>query len=376
MPKRSKTSTRPPLRLTDSEIAPPREVAEQPVQTSEAADNARAAISVSRRRRMLGFALAVGALATCILLSFTIGSQQLSIEQIVAALQGADSEAWTIIRDLRGPRTALGILVGAALGIAGALMQAFTRNPLADPGILGVNAGAAFAVAAGAAAFGITTLSGTIWFALLGAVATTFAVWAIGASGRRGVDPLRITLAGVAIGAFLSGITSGITLLLPEVFDRMRGWNAGSIASTPSAQIGWVLPFLLVGFVLAFAVARPLNAVALGDDLAVSLGSRIVRTRVLAIIAATLLCAAATAVAGPIGFVGLMVPHAVRWFTGPDQRWIFAGSLIAAPVLVLASDIVGRVVLRSGELPVGIVTAFVGAPVLIMLVRRRGASAL
>lgn len=364
------------MRLTDSEIAPPREVAEPPVQTSEAADNARAAISVSRRRRMLGFALAVGALATCILLSFTIGSQQLSIEQIVAALQGADSEAWTIIRDLRGPRTALGILVGAALGIAGALMQAFTRNPLADPGILGVNAGAAFAVAAGAAAFGITTLSGTIWFALLGAVATTFAVWAIGASGRRGVDPLRITLAGVAIGAFLSGITSGITLLLPEVFDRMRGWNAGSIASTPSAQIGWVLPFLLVGFVLAFAVARPLNAVALGDDLAVSLGSRIVRTRVLAIIAATLLCAAATAVAGPIGFVGLMVPHAVRWFTGPDQRWIFAGSLIAAPVLVLASDIVGRVVLRSGELPVGIVTAFVGAPVLIMLVRRRGASAL
>lgn len=318
------------------------------MQTSEAADNARAAISVSRRRRMLGFALAVGALATCILLSFTIGSQQLSIEQIVAALQGADSEAWTIIRDLRGSRTALGILVGAALGIAGALMQAFTRNPLADPGILGVNAGAAFAVAAGAAAFGITTLSG----------------------------PLRITLAGVAIGAFLSGITSGITLLLPEVFDRMRGWNAGSIAGTPSAQIGWVLPFLLVGFVLAFAVARPLNAVALGDDLAVSLGSRIVRTRVLAIIAATLLCAAATAVAGPIGFVGLMVPHAVRWFTGPDQRWIFAGSLIAAPVLVLASDIVGRVVLRSGELPVGIVTAFVGAPVLIMLVRRRGASAL
>ena len=363
------------MRLTDSELAPAAAVAAPAVLTSEAVDSARAAISLSRRRRMLGFALAVGALAVCILLSFTIGSQRLSIEQIIAALQGTDTEAWTIIRDLRGPRTALGILVGAALGIAGALMQAFTRNPLADPGILGVNAGAAFAVAAGAAAFGITTLSGTIWFALLGAVATTFAVWAIGASGRRGVDPLRITLAGVAIGAFLSGITSGITLLLPEVFDRMRGWSAGSIASVPSEQIGWVLPFLLVGFVLAFAVARPLNAVALGDDLAVSLGSRIVRTRVLAIIAATLLCAAATAVAGPIGFVGL-VPHAVRWFTGPDQRWIFAGSLIAAPVLVLASDIVGRVVLRSGELPVGIVTAFVGAPVLIMLVRRRGASAL
>ncbi|WP_435748088.1 FecCD family ABC transporter permease [Microbacterium sp. PMB16] len=357
------------MRLTVSEVVPA-------VQTTEAADSARAAITVSRRRRMLGFALAVATLLVCMVLSLTIGSQRLSVEQIAAALQGADSEAWTIIRDLRAPRTLLGVLVGAALGIAGALMQAFTRNPLADPGILGVNAGAAFAVAAGAASFGITTLSGTIWFALLGAVLTTFAVWAIGASGRRGADPLRITLAGVAIGAFLSGITSGITLLLPEVFDRMRGWNAGSIASTPTEQVSGVLPFLALGFILAFAVARPLNAVALGDDLAVSLGSRIVRTRVLAIIAATLLCATATAVAGPIGFVGLMVPHAVRWFTGPDQRWIFAGSLIAAPVLVLASDIVGRVVLRSGELPVGIVTAFIGAPVLIALVRRRGASAL
>ncbi|WP_217184901.1 iron chelate uptake ABC transporter family permease subunit [Streptomyces sp. AC495_CC817] len=359
------------MRLTDSEVTAAAEV-----QTSAAAESARAAVGVSARRRLGGFVVTVAVLAACAGLSLVLGSKDLPIERIIGGFAGTDADAWTIMIDLRGSRTVLGILVGAALGIAGALMQAFTRNPLADPGILGVNAGAAFAVAAGAAAFGVTTLSGTVWFALAGAVATTFAVWAIGVVGRGGADPLRITLSGVAIGAFLSGFTSAITLLLPSVFDRMRGWNAGSIASTPPEQFGWMLPFLAAGFVLAFLVAKPLNAVALGDDLAVSLGSRIVRTRVISIIAATLLCAAATAAAGPIGFIGLMVPHAVRWFTGPDQRWIFAGTLVAAPVLVLASDVVGRLVLSSGELPVGIVTAFVGAPVLIALVRRKGASAL
>ncbi|WP_205847532.1 iron chelate uptake ABC transporter family permease subunit [Plantibacter flavus] len=318
----------------------------------------------------------LGALAFCVAVSLVLGSKDLSMERIAGGLSGTDSDARTIMFTLRGSRTVLGILVGAALGMAGALMQAFTRNPLADPGILGVNAGAAFAVAVGGAVFGITSLSGIIWFALCGAMVTTVAVWAIGAAGRGGPDALRITLAGVAIGAVLSGFTSGITLLLPDVFDRMRGWNAGTISSIPFDQFGWLLPFLAVGFVLALLVAKPLNTLALGDDLAVSLGSSVVRTRILAVVAATLLCAAATAAAGPIAFVGLMVPHAVRWFTGPDQRWILAGSVLTAPVLLLASDIGGRLVLASGELPVGVVTAFVGGPVLIALVRRKGASAL
>ena len=334
------------------------------------------ALAATRRRRALGFAVAVAALLVCGVLSLAIGSKGLSVDQVIAALGGAPGEAGTIVRELRVPRTILGVLVGAALGIAGGLMQAFTRNPLADPGILGVNAGAAFAVAAGAAAFGVTSLSGTVWFALLGAVIATFAVYAIGATGQGGPDPLRVTLAGVAIGAFLGGMTSGITLLLPEVFNRMRGWNAGSISAVPGDLIPAVLPFLVVGFALAAVVAGPLNAIALGDELAVALGSRVVRTRILSVVAVTLLCGTATAAAGPIGFVGLMVPHAVRWFTGPDQRWILAGSAVAAPVLLLSSDIVGRLVMRGGELPVGIVTAFVGAPVLIALVRRRKASGL
>ncbi len=338
--------------------------------------DAQRAIAAIARRRVFGFAAVLAVLAVCVVLSLAIGSKGLPVEQVIAALGGADGEAGTIVRELRVPRTILGIVAGAALGVAGALMQAFTRNPLADPGILGVNAGAAFAVAAGSAAFGITSLSGTVWFALLGAVIATFAVYAIGATTRGGPDPLRVTLAGVAIGAFLGGLTSGITLLLPEVFNRMRGWNAGSIASVPGELLPSVLPFFAVGFALAIVVAGPLNAIALGDELAIALGSRVARTRILSVVAVTLLCGTATAAAGPIGFVGLMVPHAVRWFTGPDQRWILAGSAVAAPVLLLSSDILGRLVLRSGELPVGIVTAFVGAPVLIALVRRRKASGL
>ncbi|ALJ18562.1 iron chelate uptake ABC transporter family permease subunit [Microbacterium sp. No. 7] len=333
-------------------------------------------IGALRRRRALGFAVTLVVLVVCCLLSLAIGSQRLSLAEVVDALSGAPGDAGTIVRDMRVPRTVLGVLVGAALGVAGALMQAFTRNPLADPGILGVNAGAAFAVAVGAAAFGLTSLSGTIWFAFAGAVVATVAVYFIGTAGRGAPDPLRITLAGIAIGAFLGGVTSGVSLLLPQVFNRMRGWNAGSIASVPADLMNGIVPFIVVGLVLAFLVAKPLNAVALGDELAAALGSRVVTTRVVSIVASTLLCAGATAAAGPIGFVGLMVPHVVRWFTGPDQRWIFAGSAVAAPVLVLASDIVGRLVLSSGELPVGIVTAFVGAPVLIVLVRRRKASGL
>lgn len=353
------------MSLTDSDL----------LLSGEAA-NARAALAASTRRRVLGFLVAFAVLVVCCALSLAVGSQRLSLGEVIDALGGGQGDAGTIVRELRLPRTVLGLFVGAALGVAGAVMQAFTRNPLADPGILGVNSGAAFAVAVGAAVFGVTSLSNTIWFALAGAVVATFAVYVIGTAGKGGPDPLRLTLAGVAIGAFLSGVTTGITLLLPEVFNRMRGWNAESIASVPPDLFGGVLPFMIVGLVLAFAVAKPLNAVALGDELAAALGSRVVATRVVSIVATTLLCAAATAAAGPIGFVGLMVPHVVRWFTGPDQRLIFAGSAIVAPVLVLASDVLGRLVLSSGELPVGIVTSFVGGPVLIVLVRRRRASGL
>ncbi|HEY5881469.1 MAG TPA: iron chelate uptake ABC transporter family permease subunit [Nakamurella sp.] len=329
-----------------------------------------------RARRPAAVVLGVGALVLAVALSLGLGSKGLSAGEIIDGLAGAGGEAGSIMREQRVPRTIAGIVVGAALAVAAALIQAFTRNPLADPGILGVNSGAAFAIVVGVAFFGQTTASGYIWFAFAGAIAATVVVVAIGAAGRRGPDPLRLTLAGVAVGAVLSGFTSAISLLLPSVFDRLRYWGAGTLAGRELDLILIAAPFVTAGLVLAVLVARPLNAVALGDDIAAALGARTKWARLGSILAVTLLCGAATALAGPIAFVGLMVPHAVRWFVGPDQRWIISICMLAGPVLVLLADVLGRLVLPSGELPAGIVTAFIGAPVLIVLVRRRKVSGL
>lgn len=327
--------------------------------------------------RSVWFFVALGVLVLVLLASLSVGSKNIPFAAVWSALFGYDgSNDHVIIRDMRAPRTVLGLLVGIALGLSGAMIQALTRNPLADPGILGVNAGAGFAVVVGVAVFGVVSIQEYIWFAFAGAVVTTVVVYVIGSLGRGGTTPIRLTLAGIALGAVLSGVASGITLLNPRVFDAMRFWGAGTLSNRTWEMVSTVAPFVLVGIVIAFAVARPLNAVALGDDLASSLGANINRTRVWVVVAVTLLCGAATAAAGPIGFVGLMVPHVARWIVGPDQRWIMAYTLVMAPILLLVSDIVGRVVLRPSELQVGIVTAFVGAPVLIWLIRRRKVSGL
>ena len=204
----------------------------------------------------------------------------------------------------------------------------------------------------------------------------TVLVYAIGSVGRGAATPIRLTLAGVAISAVLSGVQSGMALLDPQTFDRMRFWGAGSLTAPGWDHIVVTAPFIAIGIVLAIVAARPLNAIALGDDLAASLGANIVRTRVIVVVAVTLLAGAATAAAGPIFFIGLMIPHVARWLIGADQRWIAALTIILSPVLLLSSDIIGRVVMRPGELQVGIVTAFVGAPVLILLARRRKVSGL
>jgi iron complex transport system permease protein len=278
--------------------------------------------------------------------------------------------------NLRLPRTLLGVLVGAALGVGGAVIQAFTRNPLADPGILGVNAGAGFAIVLGSAAFGVASVALTLPFAFIGAIAATLAVYAIARRGAGGATPLRLTLVGIALAAVLNGISSTLALMDPDTFDRLRYWGAGSLVDRPEGTIAAVLPFIAIGLVMAMLLARSLNAFALGDELAQSLGARVVRVRILTIVAVTLLCGAATAAAGPIAFIGLMVPHAVRWLTGPDQRWILPFSLVLAPVLLLVADVLGRLIVYPAELQVGIVVAFIGAPVLILLVRRTRGSAL
>lgn len=327
--------------------------------------------------RGLTLAAILAVLAVVILASIVVGSREIPVSVVWdAVFSPGDIEDHFVIRDLRIPRTVVGVVVATALGVSGALIQALTRNPLADPGILGVNAGASFAVAVGVGVFGVSTISGYVWFAFAGALIVTLAVYAIGSAGRGGADPLRLLLAGVALGAALGGLTSALTLLDPGAFDKMRNWGAGTIVGRGLDLVGPVLPFIALGLVLAFLVARPLNAIALGDDMAAALGANVVRTRVLVVLAVTLLAGGATAIAGPIGFVGLMVPHVARWIVGPDQRWILAYTMALAPILLLVADITGRLIMRPAEVPVGIVTAFVGAPVLVILIRRRKMSGL
>ncbi|MBT0770017.1 iron chelate uptake ABC transporter family permease subunit [Kineosporia sp. J2-2] len=311
-----------------------------------------------------------------LVLSLMVGATAIRPSAVWDALfhSTADMDRFAV-RDYRLPRTITGLAVGVALGLSGALIQALTRNPLADPGILGVHAGASFAVTVAVGLLGVRDIQGYMWFAFAGALGVTVLVLALG-STRQGSSPVVMVLAGVCVSSVLGGAREALQLTNPDAFDAMRSWSAGSIAGRPLEVVWPILPFFAVAVVLAFVVAGPLNAMALGDDLAVAQGVRLARTRVLAIIALTLLGGGSTAIAGPIVLVGLMVPHVARWIVGPHQRWIFAYSIVLAPVLLLASDILGRVTMRPGEIPVGIVTAFVGAPVLIALVRRGRASEL
>jgi iron complex transport system permease protein len=329
-------------------------------------------------RRLIGWIAAVIALAAAIAISLAVGSRDIPLDRVWAILVGNRDVAADVaaVIDLRIPRTVLALLAGLALGVSGAVIQAVTRNPLADPGILGVTAGSSFAVAMAVGVLGITAVTGYIWFAFGGALVAATVVYIVGSAGRGGGSPVRLTLTGVALGAVLAGITSAMVLVDPRAFQSMRSWESGSLQDRGWDVILPVLPFLVAGVILAAVIARALNAIALGDDLASSLGANVVLTRVLSVVVVTLLAGGATAIAGPIAFVGLMVPHVARWIVGPDQRWILAYTLVLAPTLLIVADVIGRVVLRPGELPAGIVTAVLGAPVLIVLVRRQRASGL
>ncbi|WP_251019812.1 iron chelate uptake ABC transporter family permease subunit [Streptomyces sp. ISL-11] len=334
---------------------------------------AKPAPSAARGRnavRAAGLFAAVGALLLVAVASIAVGAKPIPLDQVWHGLfDPTHTDADVVVRQVRVPRTLLGLLAGAALGLAGAVMQALTRNPLAEPGLLGVNAGAAAAVVSAISFLGVGSVGGYVWFAFLGAAVVSVVVHALG--GSRAATPVRLALAGTAVTYALYGYVYSVQLMDSAALDRMRFWTVGSLASANMDVVGQVAPFIAAGVLLALALARPLNAVALGDDTARALGASPARTRVLAMAAVTLLCGAATAACGPIVFIGLIVPHLVRALTGPDLRWILPYAAVLAPVLLLGADVAGRVVTRPGELQAGIVTAVVGGPVFIYLVRRR-----
>ncbi|MFI8189118.1 FecCD family ABC transporter permease [Streptomyces sp. NPDC085946] len=335
---------------------------EQRAETAPAPPNRRAI-------RAFGLLVSAALLVLVASASIAVGAKELSLGQVWHGLFAESGTYGDVVVAERLSRTVLGLLAGAALGLAGAVLQALTRNPLADPGLLGINAGASAAVVTAITYFGVTSLTGYVWFAFFGAAAVGALVWFLG--GSRGATPVRLALAGTAISAALYGYLQAVMIMDEAALGKMRFWTVGSLSSADDSTITQVLPFLLAGMVLALLLARPLNAMAMGDDTAKALGADLNRTRALSMLAATMLCGAATAACGPIMFVGLMVPHVVRSFTGPDLRWILPYAAVLSPVLLLGADVIGRVVARPAELQVGIVTAILGGPVFIFLVRRR-----
>ncbi|MGV9743589.1 FecCD family ABC transporter permease [Rhodococcus zopfii] len=360
--------TRRALLRRGTEVAPA-EIAAADGFTPRPPDNT---VAGMRRRRLLGLAALIVLLGLVLLASISIGARPMTFAEVFHALTVDDgSETDLIVHTLRIPRTVLGLVVGVALGIAGALIQGHTRNPLADAGLLGINAGAAFLVVLSIYLFGMTTPSQYLWFAFAGSLLAAVTVFGFASLGNGHASPLSLALAGAAVAFFLQAMTNTVVLLDQTTLDGFRFWVVGSVAGRGTDVLWQVLPFLAAGAVIALAGSPGLNVLALGEDVARSLGTNVAVSRTVGIVAITLLTGAATAACGPIAFIGLIVPHIARAITGPDYRWLVPYAGLLGGVLLLLADVVGRIVVRPGELQVGIVLALIGAPFFIALVRRR-----
>ncbi len=346
-------------------------LASTPVAASTASSRRR-----SGRRRVVWLIILLAVVAVVCVMSVTFGNRTVSLPDIVAGLTGdiESNNAAAVAR--RVPRTILALLVGAALAVSGAVMQGVTRNPLADPQILGINGGASLAVVTGLAFFGVTSAVGYIWLAMLGAALAALFVYTIGSLGRGGASPLKLALAGAATAVAVSSLISAILLPRIDVMSVFRFWQIGGVGGATVDNILLVIPFLVVGFVICLASSGALNALALGDELATGLGEKVRTARLFSALGAVILCGAATAVAGPIGFVGLIVPHICRLIVGPDHRWLLPVSALVGGGLLTIADVVGRVIARPQEVEVGVVTALIGAPFFIAIVRRQRMRAL
>lgn len=340
----------------------------------------RAATSHSRRapvtRRIGWTAAAVAALLLSVLLSLAVGARPIAPSEVFdALLHGGHSDAAEVVRTMRVPRTLIALMVGVALALAGTVLQGITRNPIADPGILGISQGASVGVVLAIAFTGIHSLSGYVWFAFAGAGLASVAVYAIAASGRGGATPVKLALGGAAINALLASVTMAVLTTKAAALDEFRFWQVGSVAGRDAEVVGEIWPFLAVGVVLVLAVARGLDALALGEDVAKGLGQNVATVRIVGGIGATILTGAGVAAAGPIAFVGLAVPHIARAVVGSDHRWVLPMAALIGPVMLLVSDVVGRVVFPPSEVPAGVMTALIGVPFLVALVRRKAVPA-
>ena len=320
-----------------------------------------------------GLVLLFGVLLVVCFFSITLGSRGVGVSTIWKAFTDFDpgSASETVIREMRVPRTLIGVLAGAALGLSGVILQGVTRNPLADPGIMGINAGAAAFIVFGIMVIGVQGVIGYVWLAFLGAGVATVTVYGIASFGREGATPVKLALAGAAVTAVLTSLTSAIVMTNVDALNELRFWQVGSLAGRYMPVFWQTAPFIAIGLIVAMGTGRALNGLALGEDLALALGQRLRLTRFVLFVTVAMLCGAATAACGPIVFVGLIVPHLARFICGPDYRWILPYSLILTPIVLLAADILGRVLVSPGELQVGVVLGVLGAPAFILLVRYR-----
>lgn len=323
-----------------------------------------------RHVRLLWLAAVLGALLLLCALSVAIGSRSVSWAEIVGAFGGSTDTLGEAAVSKRIPRTLLALLTGAALGLAGGILQGVTRNPLADPYILGINTGASLAVVTGIAWFGLASAQGYIWTAIFGAALAAILVYAIASLGRGGATPLKLALAGAATTVAFSSFITAVVLQRNDISGSVQSWELGGVGGATYDSIFHFLPFLAAGLVISLISARSLNALALGDELAAGLGENVVLARALSALGAVMLCGAATAICGPIGFVGLVVPHFCRVLVGLDHRWLLPFCALTGAALLIGADVLGRIVARPTELDVGVVTAFVGAPIFIWIVRR------
>lgn len=326
---------------------------------------------MGKKKFVFSIILCLALLSIMAIFSISLGAKSIAFTKVIDVLLGNDPDSLeaTIILQ-RIPRTVFGILAGGALGISGALMQSITRNPIADPSILGVNTGASLFVVAGIAFFNITVAYQYIWLAIIGAGVTAVFVYSVASMGKDGATPLKLALSGSAVSIVLGSLVSTIMLPNNRVMEAFRFWQVGSIGSATWESIMLISPFLIVGFIISMFISGYLNNLALGDEAATALGTNVVMTRTIGALSSVLLCGATTALAGPIGFVGLIIPHIIRLIFGSEMSKMLPLSFLGSAILMLVSDIIGRIISLPGETEVGIVTAVIGAPVFILAIRK------